>query len=553
MYLHQELSTGNIRLFSSLIADTRNTSPRYRPTRSKMDAILAQNIDILNYILSFLVDDGNSVVKFALSSKELYNRIIHEEDSNHDLWKTMILHRWKRTIGRPSMFVEDGGAEDRTMPISYRDLYIEKRRADADAILRLNQIVTVLQSMLKLSETQGMISDQCVHLGRAWEHRDWNTLLRNRADCYDIFKSIARRHLGSSSSSVRDKVMAFLAARCVQDIHFVDCLLEWKRQLENGVEEPQSRTQSSQLKSVQLLEKFVFLICEMQRNPCELIQDDNNLSTFDEDVESSHANATPAKKSLDEIAKLCNDRIDKELGRDASVRSKLEVVNDVLVNQYGFSGNVEDYYNHQNVLLDRVLQSKSGMPLTLCILYSCVCRRIGIPVQVTGLPGHIVLGFDTNDTNVTSERRSFIDVFHGCRFLTSDDCRGIVAQYGIPWQEDFLAPLSTKMTLQRIFNNLRNCHEKSMMRAEPPMFCSDLMFQAHTLSMVHRYPPEIAATMLERVTVDLAIGLSPDLLRAYKLLSPRGLQRDPVVNATHARALLELSSYVGLAYHNYAR
>ncbi len=85
------------------------------------------------------------------------------------------------------------------------------------------------------------------------------------------------------------------------------------------------------------------------------------------------------------------------------------------------------------------------------------------------------------------------------------------------------------------------------------MFCSDLMFQAHTVGMVHRYPPEIAATMLERVAVDLAIGLSPDLLRAFNLLSPRGLERDPVVNATHARALLELSSYVGLAYHNYAR
>lgn len=519
----------------------------------------------MHHVLTFLVNDGTSVARFALSSKGLYDRIMRHETFDPNLWKDLVCHRWKRTRRRPaigdSIRVDDNQSGDKgTMLISYRDLYIEKRRADADAIRRLEQMASVLQNILQLDETQRIVADGNPHIGQAWEHRCWNVLLRNRADFYDILKSTAGRHLENASSSVHDRLMGFLAARCVQDFHFADCLLEWKGLTENISEEPQLRTQVSQLKAAHVLEQHALLVCEIQKTPCELLEDDSlhpySNSIHDEnrfEVKQTITKNSRATKSLDEIAKVCRDRIHEELEANASVTAKLKVVNEVLVNHYGFSGNSEDYYNYSNVLLDHVLESKTGMPLTLCVVYSCICRRLGIAVQLTGLPGHIVLGFDTNDeTNATSERRSFVDVFHGCRILSTDHCRQIVASYGIGWREDFLAPLSTKMTLQRIFNNLRNCHEKAMSQSKPPLFCSDLMFQQHALGMVNRYPPEIATTLLERLTQDLSIILSPDLLRAYNLLSPRDMGRDPVVNGTHARVLLELSSYVGLSYHNYA-
>jgi len=522
-----------------------------------MDVLLAQNTDILHNILIFLDNDGTSVVRFALSSKELYDRIMRQETVDPKLWKNLICNRWKRTRRRPAMsgtLVEEG----RSMDISYRELYIEKRRADAQAIQRLEEMTSILQNVLQLSETQPMVDSQNPHVGQAWEYQGWNFLLRNRADYFDVLKSIARRHIVKSSSSIRDRLMGFLAARCVQDFYLADCLLEWKQHVENFGEEQRPQGQASQLRAACQLEKYVLLLCDIQKTPYELLRDDafhseDSLGERDLDLNQDIANISRAEKFLDDIARACKDRIDEELGTSASVTSKLKVVNDVLVNRYGFSGNVADYYNYRNVLMDHVLESKSGMPLTLCVIYCCVCRRLGIPVQVTGLPGHIVLGYDTNEElSSSSARRSFIDVFHGCRFLSRDDCRRIVASYGIGWREEFLEPLPTKMTIQRIFNNLRNCHEKALGQREPPLFCTDLLFQQHTLGMVHRYPSEIACTLLERLAQDLSIVLSPDLLRIYNLLSPRGLGSDPVVNATHARTLLELSSYVGLSYHNYA-
>jgi regulator of sirC expression with transglutaminase-like and TPR domain len=527
-----------------------------------MNTLLVQNTDVVHHVLTFLVNDGTSVARFALSSKELHDRIMLQQTFNPNLWKDLVLHRWKRAGHLPSTIRgsrtdNDGGSEynNGIAQISYRDLYIKRRRADAEAMRQLKQMAAALQKVLQLNEAQGIVSDRNPHIGQAWNHHSWSFLLRNRDDCYDIFKRTADRYGGDNASlSVHDRLLGFLAARCIQDFHFADCLWEWKRLIENN-EEPSSRTQASQLKAAYLLEQHALLICEVQKTPSELLQDDYF------EVNSSEANEVRATncratKMLDEIARVCMDRIHEQSKANASVTAKLHVVNEVFVNHCGFSGNVNDYYNFRNVLLDSVLESKTGMPLTLCVVYICVCRRLGIVVQLTGLPGHIVLGFDADDADDeasgASERRSFIDVFHGCRFLSTDDCRQIVASYGIGWRGDFLAPLSTKMALQRIFNNLRNCHEKAMGRSKPPTFCSELMFQQHTLGMVHRYPREIAITLLERLTQDLTIVLSPDLLRAYNLLSPRSLGIDPVVNGTHARVLLELSSYVGLSYHNYA-
>ena len=477
-------------------------------------------------------------------------------DSLQSLWKTMIYHRWQISRERPVTNRKMKGSVGQQL--SYRDLYVEKRRADAEAIGRLRQMASVLQNLLQLSETQRMAAIGNPHIGQAWDHHCWSFLLRNRDDAVDILKATARRYLGDASISVYEKLLGFLAARCIQDFHFADCLQKWKVLTEKNKEIPFSHVQSLQLKQACSLEEFVLLLCDIQKTPLELLQDDSdytfvNMRETDFEANELDSLGSQTTKTLDEIASKCMEEINMKLEANASVTSKLQVVSEVLVNYYGFSGNSKDYYNYHNVLLDRVVESKTGMPLTLCLIYSCICRRIGIAVQLTGLPGHIVLGFDTDDVaNATEDRRSFIDVFHGCRILSTDDCKQIVASYGIGWREDFLTPLSTKMTLQRIFNNLQNCHAKAMGRSNPPSFQSDLMFQQHTLSMVHRYPPEIANTLLDRLTQDLSIILSPDLLRAYGLLSARGSGIDPVVNTTHARVLLELSSYVGLSYHNYA-
>jgi regulator of sirC expression with transglutaminase-like and TPR domain len=357
--------------------------------------------------------------------------------------------------------------------------------------------------------------------------------------------------------SVHDRLIGFLAARCLQNIHFSNALREWNkvRANENRADRPEddrnhhdhhyqhehhrrhhsySHPEHSQdqyaasatLETADLLERYALLVCSIQRTPLEIIQQD-----FFED------STDLAVQHLDEIAMVCRERIAASEMANTRIScwsggvtaKKLQLVNEVLVQVYGFSGNQDDYYNYRNSLLDHTIASKKGIPLTLCIVYSCICRRLGIPVYLTGLPGHVVLGFaadgnDSNNDDADAKQQVFMDVFHGGRVLSVSDCQDIVSSYGVPWDDKFLLPLPVSMIIQRILNNLNNCHFQAM--AANAAFHSDLYFHLRALSAIHRQPPNIAGPLVERIIQELPITLSPDLLRVYWLLSQRAQEVD---------------------------
>ena len=65
----------------------------------------------------------------------------------------------------------------------------------------------------------------------------------------------------------------------------------------------------------------------------------------------------------------------ESLWSPAECKEILLCANHVLYNIEGFSGNKEDYYNPDNSMINRVLETKLGIPITLCVLYSCVVSR----------------------------------------------------------------------------------------------------------------------------------------------------------------------------------
>src|SRR5205085_9011239 len=62
------------------------------------------------------------------------------------------------------------------------------------------------------------------------------------------------------------------------------------------------------------------------------------------------------------------------------------VINRVLFQEEGFTGNRESYYDIDNSYLDRVLTRRTGIPITMSIVYMEVARQVGLPMQGIGLP-----------------------------------------------------------------------------------------------------------------------------------------------------------------------
>lgn len=71
----------------------------------------------------------------------------------------------------------------------------------------------------------------------------------------------------------------------------------------------------------------------------------------------------------------------------------------------GFRGDVENYHDEDNSFFDRVLLHRKGMPITLSAVTIEVGQRVGVPLTMVAMPGHVVVG--TNDDDV------YIDAFGG--------------------------------------------------------------------------------------------------------------------------------------------
>ena len=117
----------------------------------------------------------------------------------------------------------------------------------------------------------------------------------------------------------------------------------------------------------------------------------------------------------------------------------------------GLQGDDEDYADPVNSYLDRVLDRRRGIPITLSVLAITVGRRRGVPLAGVGMPGHFLVRHE-------GLPRVLLDCFDGGRRLTSGDCEAIVQRiYGPVSGFDlaWLEPTPPGEIVLRLLTNLR--------------------------------------------------------------------------------------------------
>jgi regulator of sirC expression with transglutaminase-like and TPR domain len=75
--------------------------------------------------------------------------------------------------------------------------------------------------------------------------------------------------------------------------------------------------------------------------------------------------------------------------------------------------------------LNEVLDRRTGIPITLALLYMEVARRAGLRVDGINFPGHFLLRCPAGRERPYSEDL-IIDAFHGGALLSRDDCRALL-------------------------------------------------------------------------------------------------------------------------------
>ncbi len=94
---------------------------------------------------------------------------------------------------------------------------------------------------------------------------------------------------------------------------------------------------------------------------------------------------------LDEMGRALRARLEDEQRPERAVMA----LNHYLFQELGFRGNTEQYYDARNSYLNEVLDRRTGIPITLSLVYIEVARRAGLDVEGVGLPGHFVVRVQT--------------------------------------------------------------------------------------------------------------------------------------------------------------
>jgi len=130
---------------------------------------------------------------------------------------------------------------------------------------------------------------------------------------------------------------------------------------------------------------------------------------------------SPYLDMLDNMANVAQQRLRP---KDSPVE-RVEKINTVLFETFGFRGATEDYYDPRNSFFNDVLDRRVGIPITLSAVYMEVSRRLSFPIVGVGMPGHFLVKY--------SDRREefFLDPFNRGEILTREDCRNrLHEQYG---------------------------------------------------------------------------------------------------------------------------
>jgi regulator of sirC expression with transglutaminase-like and TPR domain len=152
---------------------------------------------------------------------------------------------------------------------------------------------------------------------------------------------------------------------------------------------------------------------------------------------------------------LLGTRVLARAGTSRGPASTLAALRRVLHEEEGLRGNEKDYYDPRNSFLNDVLDRKLGIPITLCVVWIEVARRVGLALDGVGFPGHFLGRYAS-----PAGAEVFVDAFHGGEMLSADEC---VARYrartgGRELDRRHLAPVSSRQILARMLQNLRRIY-----------------------------------------------------------------------------------------------
>jgi regulator of sirC expression with transglutaminase-like and TPR domain len=159
----------------------------------------------------------------------------------------------------------------------------------------------------------------------------------------------------------------------------------------------------------------------------------------------------PYLERIDALGREAARRVSRG-GPGATLEARVAAVSRFLYDEQGFSGNREHYDDPRNSFLNEVLDRRTGIPITLALVYIEVARRADVPVEGVNFPGHFL---------VRASDEIIIDPFHSGALVAEHDCRVLLREHlgdDAAFDRSLLYPATRRQIITRMLVNLKRSY-----------------------------------------------------------------------------------------------
>lgn len=177
-------------------------------------------------------------------------------------------------------------------------------------------------------------------------------------------------------------------------------------------------------------------------------------------IEYPRLDPEPYLSRLDEMGDAAGRRIAAHVTAtgDRSVLARVRALNSYLFDEERFVGNRDKYEDPRNSFLNEVLERRTGIPITLSLLYMEVAQRAGLHVEGVNFPGHFLVRCPDAGSAAVG---IIIDPFHGGALLSEHDCRLLLQRHvgsEVAFDTSLLAPATQPQIIVRMLLNLKRIY-----------------------------------------------------------------------------------------------
>jgi regulator of sirC expression with transglutaminase-like and TPR domain len=238
---------------------------------------------------------------------------------------------------------------------------------------------------------------------------------------------------------------------------------------------------------------------------------------------------------LDNMGADARARVDA--GGRARGDAALHAFHEYLYDEQRFRGNRDRYDDPRNSFLNEVIDRRTGIPISLAVVYLEIARRANLKVSGVNFPGHFLLRVDLPDEGHLLPGVLIVDPFHGGARLSESDCRELLRQHvgdSAAFDRSLLDPATRHDIVVRMLVNLKRLYVR--MRSFPQArLVSDLLLAADPSAIAELRDRGLLAYHLQ----DFAAALRD--LEAYLRLLPKApaaeVTTEMLLDETHDQEL----------------